>query len=186
MPVTNGESSTSKEIRGKNLEINKSNNVNDSVYKEKQTAQSLDISLYSMLNQMQLRNLLEGIAKANRETFISNIPLTLNSDTFLELNFKKDPLLVEKFQSGLLRILTETNFLNYFNTLIEKAVLFAKNVPYFMNINENDRITLLKSCVFEIIIVRHASCYSNIYSEYLAEENSGRILYHFTKNISNF
>ncbi len=58
--------------------------------------------------------------------------------------------------------------------LIEKSVLFAKNVPYFMNINETDRITLLKSCVFEIILVKHTACYSNIYFEDLNKNNTGK------------
>ena len=63
------------------------------------------------------------------------------------------------FDVGLLSILNETKFLDHFNNLIENAVLFSKNVPYFMNIHETDRISLLKSSVFEIICVRHSSMY---------------------------
>ena len=48
------------------------------------------------------------------------------------------------------------------NALIENTVLFAKNIPYFMNVNETDRILLLKESAFEIICVRHACYFINI------------------------
>jgi len=86
------------------------------------------------------------------------VPTTRHKDS---LNFQKQPSLSSALERGLLHVLNETPFLDYANNLIESAVLFAKNVPYFMSIHESDRITLLKACVFEIILVRHASCHSD-------------------------
>lgn len=62
-------------------------------------------------------------------------------------------------QRGLITLLNQSRLLEHINTLIEQAVLFAKNVPYFMNIHESDRISLLKSCVFDVICVRHSIFY---------------------------
>lgn len=59
-------------------------------------------------------------------------------------------------QRGLVTLLTHTRLLEHINMLIEQTVLFAKNVPYFMNIHEPDRIALLKTCVFDVICVRHS------------------------------
>lgn len=116
-----------------------------------------------MLNETQLSNLSEAIIQAQSETFSKITPSVLDNQTLSNLNFKTDPSLDLILQRGLLATLNETKFLDYFNNLIENAVLFAKNVPYFMSIHETDRITLLKSSVFEIIVVRHATCYSNSY-----------------------
>lgn len=91
--------------------------------------------------------------------------------TTQNVDFKTDPDTSGIFQHGLLSVLKETKFLEHFNNLIECAVLFAKNVPYFMNIHETDRISLLKSCVFEIILVRHATCFSSSYSPQLTANN---------------
>lgn len=66
-------------------------------------------------------------------------------------------LLRAVLERGLIALLTQTRLLDHINMLIEQAVLFAKNVPYFMNIHESDRIALLKSCVFDVICVRHAT-----------------------------
>ena len=114
-----------------------------------------------MLDATQLSNLIEAIAQAYHETFTALQPTAINNLALFNLNFKSDPVLSRLFGQGLLSILNETNFLDHFNNLVENAVIFAKNVPYFMEIHEADRITLLKSCVFEIILVCHASCFSH-------------------------
>lgn len=75
-------------------------------------------------------------------------PLDVSLDTML--------LLRATLQRGLVHVLAHTRLLEHINLLIEQTVLFAKNVPYFMNIHEPDRIALLKSCVFDVICVRHA------------------------------
>ena len=112
-----------------------------------------------MLDSSQLTSIIEAIIQAHADTNVTypNRPPILGDF----MCCKNQPELLNLFNRGLLSILNETKFLEYFNALIENAVLFAKNVPYFMNIHETDRITLLKSCVFEIICVRHAQCYSN-------------------------
>jgi len=116
-------------------------------------------NLFSIFNETQLNVLIQKIVQAYLDTFTA--PLILRTPNKLSLNFKNNPDLSSKFECGLLKVLKETDFLDYFNNLIESAVLFAKNVPYFMSIHESDRITLLKACVFEIILVRHAVCYSS-------------------------
>ena len=128
-------------------------------------------SFYSMLNETQLADLIQTIVQAQNETYTKIEPSILNNQALTNLNFKKDLTLNMFFQRGLSEILKETKFLDYFNNLIENSVLFAKNVPYFMSIHESDRITLLKSCVFEIILVRHATCYSNSYFTELSNRN---------------
>ena len=114
-----------------------------------------------MLDATQLSNLIEAITQAYHETFTSLQPTAINNLALFNLNFRSDPALSRLFDQGLISILNETNFLDHFNNLVENAVIFAKNVPYFMEIHEADRITLLKSCVFEIILVCHASCFSH-------------------------
>jgi len=121
------------------------------------------------LDAVQLKNIIDAIIQAHKETLIACTALDLvdpSSSSFhkslsdlASLNFGNNPELKQLFGQGLLFILNESKFLDHFNNLIENAVLFAKNVPYFMDIHETDRIALLKSCVFEIICVRHASCY---------------------------
>jgi len=72
--------------------------------------------------------------------------------------------------------------LEFFNSLIENTVLFAKIVPYFMEMHEADRITLLKSCVFEIICIRHAALvkharfYVPVFECYVTRETLGERL----------
>lgn len=117
-------------------------------------------SIYSMLDANQLKNIVEAIVQAHKETnFFFNTKLDSNDLT--SLNFTQSPLMTHLFDRGLVSVLNETKFLDHFNNLIENAVLFAKNVPYFMNIHETDRIALLKACVFEIICVRHAVYFSS-------------------------
>jgi hypothetical protein len=114
-----------------------------------------------MLNETQLSNLLKAIGQAQEETFVPIRPSPLNDQALTNLNFKASPPVQRALQQGLPTILQETQLLDYFNSLIESAVLFAKSVPYFMSIHETDRIALLKSSVFEMLVVRHARCYSS-------------------------
>jgi hypothetical protein len=84
-----------------------------------------------------------------------------------QFNIKKNSSLEQFFNKGLLQLLKETKFLEYFNSLIENTVLFAKIVPYFMEMHETDRITLLKSSVFEIICIRHSQLFDLINNKFI-------------------
>ncbi len=125
---------------------------------------------YSMLDSEQLKNITKAIEQAHSETN-AEAKIEINLNDMLNLNFNNDSKMQKCIQLGLLNILNETKFLDHFNILIENAVLFAKNVPYFMNIHETDRITLLKSCIFEIICVRYAFCYHNAASKLNEDES---------------
>ena len=118
-------------------------------------------SICSLLDETQLKTVISAAIQAHKETNL--IYSSMQHET---ANNEENKLILNAlFERGLLAILNETKFLEHINTLIENAVLFAKNVPYFMNIHETDRITLLKSCVFEIICLRHACYYSNSYDK---------------------
>jgi hypothetical protein len=106
--------------------------------------------LSSILEKSKLSSLALQITQAFHETKNDD----LYSNSLNDKNFE----LITYFNKGLKSILTETRFLDHINTLIENTVMFAKNIPHFMHVNETDRILLLKESVFEIICIRHA-CY---------------------------
>lgn len=109
-------------------------------------------SVYSMLEPGQLATIRDNVFQAYKNTnniySIQQVPPESSIESNLTLH--------ELFSQGLTNLLNKSKLLEHINTLIENTVLFAKNVPYFMNINETDRISLLKSSVFEVICVRHA------------------------------
>lgn len=84
-------------------------------------------------------------------------PSAATTSSAQQQQHQSSELLRAVLERGLITLLTQTRLLDHINMLIEQAVLFAKNVPYFMNIHESDRIALLKSCVFDVICVRHAT-----------------------------
>jgi hypothetical protein len=141
--ASTSQSITTKNIVNNNDETGKTNSL---------TAQTnfKVPKLSSLLEKSQLSSLINVITQAYYETRNDD----LYSNSLNEKNFE----LINYFDKGLQAILTETKFLDQMNALIENTVLFAKNIPYFMNVNETDRILLLKESVFEIICVRHA-CY---------------------------
>jgi hypothetical protein len=122
----------------------------------------------SSLTESSVLNLIESVVHASQETLSF---YELQADSQVRYAAAKAALsskviytensiqLNAKFGMGLQSMLVESKFLEHMNTLIESTVLFAKNVPFFMNVHETDRITLLKSCVFEIICVMHAQFY---------------------------
>lgn len=123
-------------------------------------------SLFNMLDRSQVKSLVEMIVQAHKDTDSLYAPYTCyqlasSFRQFDERNAVMVMFVKSVLQRGLVALLNETKLLDHINTLIENAVLFAKNVPYFMNIHETDRIALLKTCVFEIICVRHSVFYKN-------------------------
>jgi hypothetical protein len=126
-------------------------------------------SICSLLDETQLKTVVSAAIQAHKET---NLIYATSMQRETANNEENKLILNGLFERGLLAILSETKFLEHINTLIENAVLFAKNVPYFMNIHETDRITLLKSCVFEIICLRHACYYSSGYDKSFSSSSS--------------
>ena len=135
---------------------NKNNSINnDEINTTKTLTAQTSHKLSSILDKSQLSSLVQVVTQAYYET--------RNDDLYSSnLNKEKNFDLINYFEKGLQFILTETKFLDHMNALIENTVLFAKNIPYFMNVNETDRILLLKESVFEIICVRHACYFINI------------------------
>lgn len=102
--------------------------------------------------------IVETVAQAYKETernFCDNLAITFTDENSIKFNGHLEHFI----SSGLINVLKNSKFLDHANILIENTVLFAKNVPFFMTINESDRITLLKSSVFEIICLRHSIFY---------------------------
>lgn len=111
-----------------------------------------------VLENSQVETVIENVLQAFKDT--NSVFSDTNSITFLDKNFiNVFDSLRNVFNEGLVNVLNRTKFLEHINLLIENTVLFAKNVPFFMNINETDRITLLKCSVFEIICLRHSIFY---------------------------
>lgn len=112
---------------------------------------------YTVLELSQLNQINEAILQAHNETWLFSKDKCKKFKNVFVL--RPNVVLENQFSQGLMYVLRETKFLDFFNSLIESTVLFAKNVPYFMEMHEQDRITLLKSCVFEIIVIRHSNFY---------------------------
>jgi hypothetical protein len=112
---------------------------------------------YTVLELAQLNQINEAILQAHNETWLFTKDKCKKFKNVFAL--RPNVILESLFSKGLMGVLRETKFLDFFNSLIESTVLFAKNVPYFMEMHEQDRITLLKSCVFEIIVIRHSNFY---------------------------
>ncbi|CAF0832034.1 unnamed protein product [Brachionus calyciflorus] len=125
---------------------------------------SLPVNPLVLLNSKFLNNLesvVENVSQAYKDTkhIYSN---NIESFNFLQDNFinnNLDEILTNQFNEGLVSFLKKSKFLDQINLFIENTVLFAKNVPLFMNINETDRISLLKSSVFSVICIRHLIFY---------------------------
>lgn len=118
----------------------------------------------TLLDKNQLRNIKEAVWQAYQDTKSStscliNNCVNENSQVRTFQHIDSSNFLTSLFDKGLLGLLNESGLLEHLNTLVEGAVLFAKNVPYFMNIHEADRINLLKSSVFEIICVQHSKLF---------------------------
>lgn len=102
--------------------------------------------------------ILETVVQTYRDTqaiFSDNFSIDFGDKN----SIKYHDQLTHLISHGLINVLKSSNFLDHVNLLIENTVLFAKNVPFFMTINEADRIVLLKSSVFEIICLRHSIFY---------------------------
>ena len=114
-------------------------------------------SSYTLPELSQINSTNELILGAHKDTwpYLKEKCKKLKSQYYL----KKNASLEQLFNKGLLQLLKDTKFLEFFNSLIENTVLFAKIVPYFMEMHETDRITLLKSSVFEIICIRHSQLF---------------------------
>nr|ASL70501.1 nuclear receptor [Brachionus rotundiformis] len=118
---------------------------------------SLILSNNSLENK-QIENLLETVVQAFKDTqqvFTNNLVINFEEDN----SIKYHHYLCNLISTGLVNVLKTSKFLDHANVLIENTVIFAKNIPFFMTINESDRITLLKGSVFEIICIRHSMFY---------------------------
>ncbi|RNA06318.1 ecdysone-induced 78C-like isoform X8 [Brachionus plicatilis] len=118
---------------------------------------SLDLA-ESSLESEQMQSIGETVAQAFRDTravFCDNFGINFEEENSVKFSHH----VCQLFDPGLVHVLTGSTFLDHVNVLIENTVLFAKNVPFFMTINEADRISLLKSSVFEIICLRHSMFY---------------------------
>jgi hypothetical protein len=138
--------------------------INDPIeYHQPQASQKL--SIYQILDATQIQQINESILQAHKETWpylkekCKKLKQLYNQQTHVQSQHIKQRQmqmqLEQYFSNGLMGFFGETKFLEFFNQLIENTVLFAKIVPYFMDMHESDRIAMLKSCVFEIICVRH-------------------------------
>nr|ASL70612.1 nuclear receptor [Brachionus koreanus] len=118
---------------------------------------SLQVLSSNSLENKQIE-LVETVTQAYRETqhiFCDNSVINFKEENSIEFH----SYLSNFISSGLVNVLKSSKFLDHANILIENTVLFAKNVPFFMTINESDRISLLKGSVFEIICLRHSIFY---------------------------
>ena len=122
-------------------------------------------SSYTLPELSQINHTNELILGAHKDTwlYLKEKSKKLKS----QFNMKKNLSLEQLFHRGLLQMLKETKFLESFNSLIENTVLFAKIVPYFMEMHESDRIALLKSSVFEIICIRHSQLFDLVNNKFI-------------------
>jgi hypothetical protein len=130
---------------------------------------------FASMDATQAKNVREAVLLAFKDTGSSSPCSNINGMINISCSsIESNSYLTGLFAKGFLSLLCESRLLEHVNMLIEHAVLFAKNVPYFMNIHEADRINLLKSSVFEIICVRHSSCFLINNSSASVNGRSGR------------
>ena len=55
----------------------------------------------------------------------------------------------------------EEEFSDRFMDLVRQVCTFAKIIPGFKCLHHDDQVTLLKSCVFEVLLVRLAGLFDN-------------------------
>ena len=55
----------------------------------------------------------------------------------------------------------EEEFSDRFMDLVRQVCTFAKIIPGFKCLHHDDQVTLLKSCVFEVLLVRLACLFDN-------------------------
>ena len=155
------------------------------------------VNMFATMDKTQIKNISEAVWQAFNETRSTLSPVStslLNNKTDIqsqdfdvdlnsehgnlvqtEQNFSpisSNSYLTNLLSKGLTSVLSETRFLENINALIENAVLFAKNVPYFMNIHETDRISLLKVSVFDIICVKHYRYFRTKKNTHLGNNNN--------------
>jgi hypothetical protein len=145
------------------------------------------LSIYQILDANQIQQINESILQAHKETWpylkekCKKLKQLYNQQTIAQPQHVRQRQMhihfEQYFANGLIGFFSETKFLEFFNQLIENTVLFAKIVPYFMDMHESDRIAMLKSCVFEIICVRHMSLFDQnskiflpLYELYISKE----------------
>jgi hypothetical protein len=155
------------------------NNINDSNLKTSDP-QKLKSSL--KIDNSQIKIIKDAVLQSFKETtnpfqFHKISPQNELNSTPIMSNL----YLTNVLSKGFLSLLNETKFLDYVNNLIESSVLFAKNVPYFMNVHETDRINLLKSSVFEIIIIKH----SHFFKPFIFKSSSSQINDGITLDLPN-
>ena len=56
---------------------------------------------------------------------------------------------------------SEEEFSDRFMDLVRQVCTFAKIIPGFKCLHHDDQVTLLKSCVFEVLLVRLAGLFDN-------------------------
>jgi hypothetical protein len=149
---------TSTSIATTNSIMNTTTNVTS-------TSNNTNNSSYTTLELTQISHMNDLILSAHKDTWPYLKDKCKKFKT--QYNIKRNPVVEQLFNRGLLQLLKDTKFLDYFNSLIENTVLFAKIVPYFMEMHETDRITLLKSSVFEIICIRHSQLFDLINNKFI-------------------
>ena len=72
----------------------------------------------------------------------------------------------ERFMNHVRQVCFKLNCLRHhlaqiFNSLFFQVCTFAKSIPGFKCLHHDDQVSLLKSCVFEVLLVRLSGLFDN-------------------------